>query len=103
MAVDIRGGMMRRRDRWAVKAVAVLLTLVCAFPAYATKTELGDAKKKVSSIEEEKKKVEAALKNLESLKSDTAAYVSSLDENMAALSAELEQLDEAIFSSRLLT
>lgn len=96
MAVDIRGGMMRRRDRWAVKAVAVLLTLVCAFPAYATKTELGDAKKKVSSIEEEKKKVEAALKNLESLKSDTAAYVSSLDENMAALSAELEQLDEAI-------
>lgn len=98
MAVDIRGGMMRRRDRWAVKAVAVLLTLVCAFPAYATKTELGDAKKKVSSIEEEKKKVEAALKNLESLKSDTAAYVSSLDENMAALSAELEQLDEAIGS-----
>ena len=96
MAVDIRGGMMRRRDRWAVKAVTVLLTLVCAFPAYATKTELGDAKKKVSSIEEEKKKVEAALKNLESLKSDTAAYVSSLDENMAALSAELEQLDEAI-------
>lgn len=44
---------------------------------YATKQDVEIAKKKVSSIEEEKKKVQATIKNLEGLKNDAAAYVRS--------------------------
>ena len=46
---------------------------------YATKQDVEAAKKKVSSIEEEKKKVQATIKNLEGLKNDAAAYVKELD------------------------
>lgn len=72
---------------------AVLISALAAFPCFGTNADLGAAKKKVSSIEEEKKKMESTLKSLEGLKADTAAYVSSLDENMAALEAELSQLE----------
>ena len=63
-------------------------------PVYGT--ELGDAKKKKTSMEEEKKKVEASLKSLEGLKSDAAAYVKALDSNMEDLSGQLEELDGQI-------
>ena len=41
-------------------------------------------------------KVEDALKNLEGLKSDTAAYVKQLDSNLEALSQELSDLEKQI-------
>lgn len=69
---------------------------VPAIPAYATKTEVDDAKKKVTSLEEEKKKVEDTLKNLEGLKSDTAAYVKELDASLEALNRELTSLEDQI-------
>lgn len=75
---------------------AALISALAAFPCFGTNADLGSAKEKASSIEEEKKKVEDALKSLEGLKADTAAYVSGLDENMAALEAELSQLEVQI-------
>lgn len=44
-------------------------------------------------MEEEKKKVESALKELEGKKSDTAAYVKELDRNLSALAGELTKLE----------
>lgn len=73
---------------------AVLMCSLCTVPVYAT--ELGDAKKKKTSMEEEKKKVEASLKNLEGLKSDAAAYVKALDSDMETLSGQLGELDSQI-------
>ena len=69
---------------------------LAAFPSYATKAEIEDAKKQVSALEEEKKKVEGALNQLESLKADTAAYVKELDSNLTSLAGELEQLGTQI-------
>ena len=54
------------------------------------------AKKKVSSIEEEKKKVQATIKNLEGLKNDAAAYVKELDGSLTKLEGELDQLSAQI-------
>lgn len=88
---DWKAGRIRR----GVMAV-VLISTLAAFPCFGTNADLGNAKKKVSSIEEEKKKVENTLKSLEGLKADTAAYVSGLDENMAALETELSQLEVQI-------
>lgn len=63
---------------------------------YATKQDVEIAKKKVSSIEEEKKKVQATIKNLEGLKNDTAAYVKELDSNLSKLEGELDDLANQI-------
>lgn len=65
-------------------------------PAFATKVEVNEAKKKVTSLEEEKKKVEATLKNLESLKSDAAAYVRRLDAELETVGDELDRLEGEI-------
>lgn len=61
-------------------------------PVYATKQEVEEAKQKMSGLEAEKQKVEAALKNLESLKSDAAAYVRQLDAELGAINQEVEAL-----------
>ena len=63
---------------------------------YATKQDVEAAKKKVSSIEEEKKKVQATIKNLEGLKNDAAAYVKELDGSLTKLEGELDQLSAQI-------
>lgn len=80
---------------------AALISALAAFPCFGTNADLGSAKEKASSIEEEKKKVEDTLKSLEGLKADTAAYVSGLDENMAALETELSQLEVQINEKNL--
>ena len=69
------------------------MTLGTVFSSYATSKAIEDAKKKVSSMEEEKKKVESTLKELEGKKSDTAAYVKELDRNLSALAGELTKLE----------
>lgn len=82
-----------RKKKIAVLAAAAALTLGTVFSSYATSKAIEDAKKKVSSMEEEKKKVESTLKELEGKMSDTAAYVKELDRNLSALAGELTKLE----------
>lgn len=82
-----------RKKKIAFWAAAAALTLGTVFSSYATNKAIEDAKKKVSSMEEEKKKVENTLKELEGKKSDTAAYVKELDRNLSALAKELTKLE----------
>lgn len=77
--------------------LACILAMSLAFPGTAaavTSQDIKDAKDKASSIEEEKKKVERTLNDLESLKSDTAAYVRELDNSLEQLSDELSSLND---------
>ncbi len=85
-----------KKRRMASVALAVALAVTGISPVYATKQDVEDAKKKVSSLEQEKKKVEDSLKSLEGLKSDAAAYVRQLDGNLAELNGELEKLGDQI-------
>ena len=87
---------MKVRMRCIVIALAAVLAVTPVLPAYATKSGVDDAKKKVDSMEEEKKKVESTLKNLEGLKADTAAYVKNLDSNLVSLNRELSALEGQI-------
>ena len=82
-----------RKKKIVVLAAAAALTLGTVFSSYATSKAIEDAKKKVSSMEEEKKKVESTLKELEGKKSDIAAYVKELDRNLSALAGELTKLE----------
>lgn len=82
--------------RAAAVSAGLVLAGAAAFSSYATNVEIEDAKKQVSALEEEKKKVESALSQLEGLKADTAAYVKKLDGSLAALSDELSQLEAQI-------
>ena len=76
--------------------LAVLLAVRAPVPAYASRQDVEAAKKKASSLEEEKKKVETVLKELQGLKNDAAAYVEKLDKELEALTMELEDLAEQI-------
>ena len=80
----------------AAVAIGLALGGMAAFSSYATSVEIDNAKKQVSALEEEKKKVESALNQLEALKADTAAYVKQLDNNLATLTDELSQLEVRI-------
>lgn len=90
---------MRRKNNWRGMAclLAALAIAAASFsPVYATKQEVEAAKQKAGSLEEEKKKVEDALKSLESLKSDAAAYVKQLDGELDRVNNELEDLGSRI-------
>ncbi len=92
----MKTGIKKRRRGFAAVLLMVSLLAVAVSPAYATKKEVEDAKKRASSLETEKKRVEATLKNLEGLKQDTVVYVRELDNNLSALNLELEELGEQI-------
>lgn len=79
----------------ARKAVlALLLMSLAAVPVYgASKKDVDSAKGQISSIEEEKKKTEQAIKGLEALKEDTETYVRKLDSQLEALNAEVIRLE----------
>lgn len=83
-----------------IRAAAVAAGLaVCgpaAFSSYATSVEIEDAKKQVSVLEEEKKKMESTLGQLETLKADAAAYVKKLDASLLELADELAGLKSQI-------
>lgn len=88
-----------RMRHWICAAAlsgGLLIGGTAAFAAYATSVEIEDAKKQVSALEEEKKKVESTLSQLEGLKADTAAYVKKLDGSLSSLAEELEQLGNRI-------
>lgn len=73
-------------------AGAFFLAAAVASPVYGTRKDVEDAKKKASSLEEEKRKVESTLKGLESLKQDAVAYVRELDASLGQLNQELDEL-----------
>ncbi|MEG1576252.1 MAG: peptidoglycan DD-metalloendopeptidase family protein [Clostridium sp.] len=75
----------------------LLLAVLTVIPTYgAGKKDIDSAKGKISSLEEEKKKTEQAIKDLEALKSDTQVYVKKLDSNLDALNHELDALSGKI-------
>ncbi len=76
--------------------IAAALSLGAAGTVFATKQEVEEAKKKASTLEQEKKKLEETLKGLEGLKNDAAAYVRELDQSLEALDSELVELDGQI-------
>ncbi|MCI7796879.1 MAG: peptidoglycan DD-metalloendopeptidase family protein [Lachnospiraceae bacterium] len=86
---------MKRKRIW-IAILSALCCLLLAFPAMATKSGLEDAKKKKTALQEEKSRAEAALRELESLKGDAAAYVKKLDASLETLSDELSRLDSDI-------
>ena len=88
--------MKNRRNRFLAFGMGCVLGISCVFSSYATNADLKDAKNKMSSLQEEKKKVQDTLKQLEGLKSDAAAYVKELDKKLTSLDAELSQLEKDI-------
>lgn len=80
----------------AVAAGILFLGGTMAFSSYAVNVEIEDARRQVSTLEDEKKKVEGTLKQLESLKDDTAAYVKELDNSLDSISGELSRLEVQI-------
>lgn len=89
--------MTKKERRWAVTAVFGLAVLL-VFPAYATRQDVEDARAEASAMEAEMEKVERTLQSLEGLKADTAAYVRELDQNLTALSGELDVLDGQVLA-----
>lgn len=87
---------MIRKKHWGRSLLAAGLVIALAVPVYGSKADIDTAKAKTATLEEEKQKVEAALKNLEGLKSDTAAYVRALDSSLEAIGEELSGLLEQI-------
>ena len=86
---------MGKRKAAALAATAVFTALVL-FPSFGENAQIKEEQENKSALEEEKEKVEAVLKDLESLKSDTAAYVQRLDQDLNALNSELTQLEGQI-------
>lgn len=86
-----------KRSRWLAAGSALFLA-VTAFSStvYATSADIKKAKDQVSTLEEEKKKTEQTLNQLEGLKSDTESYVRKLDSSLNTLSVELTGLENRI-------
>lgn len=82
--------------RWSRIFLVCVMTWACAFSASGTNSDMNDAKKKAASLEEEKKKIESTLKNLESVKQDTVAYVKQLDASLEQINQELAVLEGQI-------
>ena len=88
---------MRKKAAGIRFLTVLLLASMVSAPVYgATKKDVENAKSKISSLEEEKKKTEAAIKELETLKSDTEKYVRSLDAQLDSLDSELSRLENDI-------
>lgn len=64
--------------------------------ADVSKKDVENAKGQMSVLEQEKKKVEQTIQDLEGLKEDTAAYVKKLDVSLQSLAEELSDLEEKI-------
>ena len=87
---------MRCGKRIFTVSFALMLTVSCIFPSYGTKTDMDDAKKKATSLEEEKKKMEKTIEALEGLKSNTASYVKTLDSELDSLNKQVTALNSRI-------
>ena len=74
-----------------------LIACLAGPPVYgATKQDVDNAKGKIDSLEEEKKRTEQAIRELEGLKQDTETYVRELDRQLDVLHTELDRLEGEI-------
>ena len=80
----------------AALASSTVLTPVAA----ATKKDVSSAKDKKSTLEQEKKKTEEAIKSLQGLKSNTESYVKELDTKMNDLQSQVTKLENNISSKQ---
>lgn len=85
-----------KKRKITTMALALGCCMLAVFPAFATKSSLDTAKQKKTAIEQEKKRAEATLKNLEALKGDAVRYVAELDVTLEALGEELSKLSDDI-------
>ncbi len=74
-------------------AACIAVTTCNSYISYATQTEIDDAKTKKNQLEEEKKKTKKLLDNLNSLKSDAAAYVSKLDASLSEVNDQIDKIN----------
>ena len=91
---------MNLRKTWIICITACLICAVgmAAFPlhTFATQTQVQQAQKKKTALEEQKKKTQSMLSELNSLKSDLNAYLKKLDDDLAQINEEIENLKEQI-------
>ena len=80
----------------AALASSPVLTSVAA----ATKKDVSSAKDKKSTLKQEKKKTEEAIKSLQGLKSNTESYVKELDTKMNDLQSQVTKLENNISSKQ---
>ncbi|MBE5972234.1 MAG: peptidase M23 [Lachnoclostridium sp.] len=85
-----------KKKKWIVAALTFVCCALAAFPSFATKSGLTDAKKKKTAIEQEMKRAKETLAKLEALKGDAVAYVKQMDATLETLSEELSQLSTDI-------
>ena len=83
---------MSLKKRIFAAGLCGLLAISCIFPSYATKTEVEEAKKKASSLEEEKKDIETAINELKGLENDAASYIKNLDTSLDSLNKQVNAL-----------
>lgn len=83
---------MSLKKRMFAAGLCGLLAISCIFPSYATKTEMEEAKKKASSLEEEKKDIETAISELKGLENDAASYIKNLDTSLDSLNKQVNAL-----------
>lgn len=83
---------MNLKKRMFAAGLCGLLAISCIFPSYATKTEMEEAKKKASSLEEEKKDIETAINELKGLENDAAGYIKNLDTSLDSLNKQVNAL-----------
>ncbi len=92
---------MKVTGRWRKALLAAWLAAACAFPSYGTSSDINKAKDRATSLEEEKKKVESTLKDLEGLKVDMEAYVRELDASLERASQEVSDLEWQIYDKEM--
>ncbi len=83
---------MSLKKRMFAAGLCGVLAISCIFPSYATKTEMEEAKKKASSLEEEKKDIETAINELKGLENDAASYIKNLDTSLDSLNKQVNAL-----------
>ena len=71
--------------------IAAMVGILAAQPLWATSIE--DEKKKQKAMEEDLKDYQSMLDDLESLRSDTKAYIQALDEQLTAVTDHLNELN----------
>ncbi len=71
--------------------IAAIAAILVVQPLWATSIE--DEKKKQKEMEEDLKDYQSMLDNLESLRSDTKAYIQALDEQLTAVTDHLNELN----------
>lgn len=89
----------KKHNRLFVAIVMILFLIVPTYGTNATDDELSkisNARNSIERIQNQKKKVQDTLKNLNSIKDDTQKYIEELDKSLEALTIELNNILDAI-------